>query len=47
MLPSSVGTIIARKAEHATEVIVRLAKGRVLRLLFAERKSGARIYGLA
>jgi len=29
MLPSSVGTIIARKAEHATEVMVRLAKGKV------------------
>jgi len=28
MLPSSVGTIIARKAEHATEVIVRSAKRR-------------------
>jgi hypothetical protein len=28
MLLSSLGTIIARKAEHATEVIVRLAKGR-------------------
>ncbi len=27
MLLSSLGTIIARKAEHATEVIVRLAKG--------------------
>jgi len=47
MLLSSLGTIIAREAEHATEVIVRLAKGRVLRPLFAERRSGARIYGLA
>ena len=28
MLLSSLGTIIARKAEHATEVIVRLAKRR-------------------
>jgi hypothetical protein len=26
MLPSSLGAIIARKAEHATEVIVRLSK---------------------
>src|SRR5438552_7151448 len=28
MLPSLLGTIIAREAEHATAVIVRLAKGR-------------------
>jgi hypothetical protein len=47
MLLSSLGTINARKAELATEVIVRLAKRRVLRPLFAEWKSDARFYGLA
>src|SRR5204862_5560979 len=41
------GTLISeqfsRKAEHATEVIVPLAKGRGAKAVAAERKSGARI----
>ena len=43
MFLSSLGTIIATEAEDATEVIA--AEEGVLRPLFAEWKSGARIYG--
>src|SRR5437667_6793740 len=45
ILLSSLGTIIAREAEHVTEVMSGWRRKGVLRPLFAERKSGARIYG--
>src|SRR5437667_11505099 len=45
ILLSSLGTIIAREAEHVTEVMSGWRRKGMLRPSFAERKSGARIYG--